>query len=270
VANDNLRQALQDAGLVPDDLAQIVQVDVRTVRRWLSGSTPYPRQRGKVARALDLTEHDLWPEAAVTPTSPTRAGQPTDLIAGYPTASDPAAPDCKALMRDATSRIELLGDTLTPVLATPGVPELLAAQAAHGCEIRILLAYPGPHLVPLINQAGIEIRVLEGPAHQTTYRFDDQLLLILHLHDRDADQAPLLHLQRAAPAGLFDRLADDYQYLWEDDSQPIDPDVDLAVNHEDEDEIPESDPPLPAAHEPETPHAAPSTPAPRRWPRRPN
>lgn len=43
MANDNLRAALGHAGPRPDDLAQIVQVDVRTVRRWLSGGTPYPR-----------------------------------------------------------------------------------------------------------------------------------------------------------------------------------------------------------------------------------
>jgi hypothetical protein len=274
VANDKLRAALQGAGLAPDDLAQIVQVDVRTVRRWLSGSTPYPRQRGKVARALDLTEHDLWPEIATTPPSRTRAGQPTDLLAGYATASDLAAPDWKALMRDATNRIELLGDTLLPILDTPGVPNLLAAKATHECEIRILVAYPGRHLAPLLDQPGIAIRVLEAPAHQTTYRFDEQLLLTLHTHDRDADQAPLLHLRRAAPGGLFDRFAEHYQYLWEDDSQPLDPKLDLALDEDEEgdgdgDESPESDPRLPAADQPAADRSEPSAPAPRRWPRRP-
>jgi hypothetical protein len=61
MANDNLRAALQHAGLAPDDLANIVHVDVRTVRRWLSGGTPYARQRGKVARALDVPEQTSGP-----------------------------------------------------------------------------------------------------------------------------------------------------------------------------------------------------------------
>jgi hypothetical protein len=269
MANDNLRQALGQAGLAPDDLAQIVEVDVRTVRRWLSGRTPYPRQRGKVARALDTTEHDLWPEIALTPPPRTRAA--SDLLGGYANAGDLAAPDWKALMRDATDQIELLGDTLLPILATPGVSELLATKAAHGCEIRILVAYPGHHLVPLLGQPGIEIRVLDLPAQHTIHRYDEQLLLTLHLSGQDSDQAPLLHLQRAAPGGLFDSFDEYYNYLWEDESQPIDPEHDLAPDEdEDVDEGPEPNPPLPTADQPTAGQGQPSTTARRRWPRRPS
>lgn len=272
MANDKLRQALQGAGLAPDDLAQIVQVDVRTVRRWLSGQTPYPRQRGKVARALDTTEHHLWPGVATAPTASSR--QPRDLLVGYPAASDLAAPDWKALMRGAADRIELLGDTLNPILGTAGVPDLLAAKAAHGCEVRILISDPGRHLAPLLDQPGIEIRVLEVPAQQTMHRYDEQLLLMLHLLDADPEQGPLLHLRRAAPGGMFDRFAEHYQYLWEDESQPLDPELDLMLDgDEDEDrerdESPESDPRLPGADQPTAGQGDPSTPPPRRWPRRP-
>jgi transcriptional regulator with XRE-family HTH domain len=247
VANENLRAALQQAGLQPDELAQIVQVDIRTVRRWLSGRTPYPRQRGKVARALDTTEHDLWPEIATAPPPSPPAGQATDMLAAYPAASDLAAPEWKALMRDAAGRIELLGDTLIPVLGAPGVPELLATKATDGCDVRLLVYDAGRELVPLLDQAGIEIRLLQVPARYTIHRFDEQLLLTLHLLGEDADQAPLVHLRRAAPGGLFDRFAEHYNDLWEQDSQPINPDVDLVPDDEDEDdgENPESGQPLP-------------------------
>ena len=173
-------------------------------------------------------------------------------------------------MRDATDEIELLGDTLTPILGTPGVPELLAAKAAHGCHIRILLAYPAAHLARLLEQPGIEIRVLEAPAHHTIYRFDEQLLLSLHLLDPDPEQAPLLHLRRAAPGGLFDRFAEHYNDLWEQDSQPINPDVDLRPRRRrprGREPRTRSRPPAtanPVAGRPEAP-----TPPPRRWPRRP-
>jgi transcriptional regulator with XRE-family HTH domain len=270
VANDNLRAALQQAGLTPDDLAQIVEVDVRTVRRWLSGRTPYPRQRGKVARALDTTQTDLWPEIATAPPR-TSAAQATDLLAAYTTASDPAAPDWKALMREASDRIELLGDTLTPIIGTPGVPDLLATKATHRCHVRILVYDSGRYLVPLLDQPGIEIRVLEVPAHYTIHRYDDQLLLTLNLLGEDADGAPLVHLRRAAPEGLFDRFADHYNDLWEQDSQPINPDLHLAVDEheEDEGENPESDPRLPATEQPLAGRSDPSAPPPRHWPRRP-
>jgi transcriptional regulator with XRE-family HTH domain len=271
VANDNLRAALQQAGLTADDLAEIVTVDVRTVRRWLSGRTPYPRQRGKVARALDATEHNLWPETAAAAPR-TTAATPTDLIAAYTTTDDPDVPDWKALMRAATDRIELLGDTLIPILGTPGVPELLAAKAAHGCEVRILILDPGRHLAPLLEQSGIHIRVLEAPAHQTIYRFDEQLLLILHLLDEDDQPGPLLHLRHAAEGGLFDRIEEHYHHLWEDVSQPIQPDLDLAFDDDDEEnegESPEADRGIPNTEHPTTGRREPAPPPPRRWPRRP-
>jgi hypothetical protein len=274
MANDNLRAALQQAGLQPDDLAPIVEVDVRTVRRWLSGRTPYPRQRGKVARALDTTEQHLWPEIATAPPPRTRAAQPSDLLGGYPTASDLAAPDWKKLLRDATDRIELLGDTLTAILDTPGVPELLATKATHGCDVRILAYLPGRYLAPILDPPGIEIRLLEAPAHHTIHRYDEQLLLTLHLRGQDPDQAPLMHLRRAAPGGLFDRFAEHYNYLWEDGSQPIDPDRDVygedeAENDDEQQDRSESDPRLPVREQQPVSRNEPSTPPPRRWPRRP-
>jgi transcriptional regulator with XRE-family HTH domain len=274
MANDDLRAALQAAGLQADDLAEIVQVDVRTVRRWLSGRPPYPRQRGKVARALDTTELDLWPELATAPPTRHPAAQPTDLIAGYTTASDLDAPDWKALMRDSSDQIELLGDTLIPILDTPGVPKLLAAKATRGCEIRILVFQPGPHLAPFLDHPGIDIRVLEAPVHQTIHRYDEQLLVILHVVGEDTEQAPLLHLSRQAAGGLFDRFAEHYNELWEDDSQSIDPDHDLAI-HEDEfddegeAEDAESEPRPAVAERPSHANSEPEASSPRRWPRRP-
>jgi hypothetical protein len=268
LANENLHAALGQAGLGPDELAQIVQVDVRTVRRWLSGGTPYPRQRGKVARALDTTEHDLWPQIAAVPPPSPRATQASDLLAGYTTASDLAAPDWKALMRDASDRIDLLGDTLTPILATPGVPGLLAAKATHGCHVRILIHDTGPHVAPLLDQPGIDIRLLDAPADYNIHRYDEQLLLTLHVVGGDPDHAPLLHLRRAAPRGMFDRLSEYYDDLWERESHPLRPGVDAAPEEdEDESEIADTEPRLPASEHAATADGRPS--APRRWPRRP-
>jgi hypothetical protein len=123
---------------------------------------------------------------------------------------------------------------------------------------------------PLLNQRGIEIRVLGGSAHQTIHRYDEQLLLTIHLHGQDAEQAPLLHIHRAAPGGLFDRFTEHYNHLWEEDPQPIRSDLDIDRDEDkDEGENPESDPPLPGAERPAASRGEPSAPTPRRWPRRP-
>lgn len=221
MANENLRAALGQADMSPDELARIVQVDVRTVRRWLSGGSPYPRQRGKVARALDTTEHHLWPEIDTTPPPTSPPARASDILDGYVSANQLAAPDSTALMRDATDRIELLGDTLVETLSIPGVTDLLAAKAAQGCVVRILVHDTGPELAPLFNRAGVEIRILDAPADYIIHRYDDELLLILHVVAVDADHGPLLHLRRAAHGGLLDRLVAYYDELWQRDSHPL-------------------------------------------------
>jgi hypothetical protein len=241
VANENLRAAIQDAWLAPDDLANIVQVDVRTVRRWLSGGTPYARQRGKVARALDIPEHDLWPDIAAPPPRPP-AAHASDTVGAFAAASDLDAPDWRALMRDAAERIELLGETLFETLATTGVPELLAAKAIQGCAVRILIFDTHRHIAALLDQPGVEVRRLEIPARYVIHRFDDELLLTLHRVGGDPGHAPLLHVRRAAGDGLFDRLTEYFSDLWEQDSEPVRPGFDLVPEDEqDEDENPVAD-----------------------------
>jgi DNA-binding transcriptional regulator YiaG len=43
--NEQLRTAITGVGLSLEEFADIVQVDVKTVRRWLAGRTPYSRHR---------------------------------------------------------------------------------------------------------------------------------------------------------------------------------------------------------------------------------
>ena len=210
MGNDNLRNALSRAGISADELADLIKVDPRTVRRWLTGQPPYPRHRVKIARALDLTEHDLWPEVAAT--ADEAAGQKTtgETLIGYADAEH-AVPRTMSLISSATERIELLDDTLFPLLKQPGIAELLISKASQGCLIRILIAQPLPSLAPLLNQPGISIQVFEGPDPVSIHRSDRQMLVTIRL-DGLLDKRPmLLHLTQRAAAGVFDRLAEHYQ-----------------------------------------------------------
>jgi len=68
MANENLKTALKDAGLTAEEFAAIIQVDPKTVQRWVAGTaTPYPRHRQATARALDTPEQRLWPDTAPSP-----------------------------------------------------------------------------------------------------------------------------------------------------------------------------------------------------------
>lgn len=263
MAEENLRQALEQAGIQPDELAEIVQVDIRSVRRWLSGIIPRPRQRTKIARALDTTEYRLWPQVATTPLPAT---QPSDTVTGYASADDLAAADWKALMRDATERIELLGVTLASILGTPGLPDLLAAKSEHGCLVRILLSKPTPLLGPFLHKDGLEVRVLQQSPQHAIYRFDDQLLLMLYLEAQDDPQAPMLHIRRAAPGALFDRLADGYDQL-RAHARPLGPGVQLAEH--DPEHATGAEPTRPTADQPAAARRQSPLASPRRWPRTP-
>jgi hypothetical protein len=102
VTNRRLRGAITAAGLQPDELAELLQVDVKTVRRWLLGTTPYGRHRTQIAKTVQVAERELWPEA--TPGSTER--HTPERLDAYPDASDPNAPS-----RQRSSRVRAGGST---------------------------------------------------------------------------------------------------------------------------------------------------------------
>ncbi len=254
MANERLRSAITDAELDVDQLAGLLRVDAKTVHRWLSGRIPYPRHRTKIAKALGREERDLWPESTPQP-QPQDQDTRRDIIAAYPRAGDPDAPDWRALLRDATERIELLDYTLLEIVQDDEVIELLAAKGAGGATVRMMISdqdsvwvtatdvdelgtgedYHGNgqtalaiqrahgHLEPLIGKAGIEIREFLAGRYNSILRFDDQMLLTLHVWGMRGDQAPLLHLRREDDDGLFNRFAAHFDALWET-AQPLESD----------------------------------------------
>ncbi|MFC9440551.1 hypothetical protein [Nocardia sp. NPDC057030] len=61
--NDRLRRAVFDARLTPQQLARTVEVDPKTVERWITqGRIPYPVHQFAVAVAVGVPEKELWPD----------------------------------------------------------------------------------------------------------------------------------------------------------------------------------------------------------------
>jgi len=217
--NEQLRAAIRRAGLTLEEFADILAVDVKTVQRWVGGRVPHPANRAKVAAALDTPEHELWPDTAPPPAAAPHDGRVmpglTDVIAGYGRASDSDAPDPADLLRSATERIELIASNLTPSIA-----DLLLEQAADGCHVRAIIEDPDEHVEPLLDVDRIEIRASAGGEEFRLYRADDQMLLVLHRIGVLTDSPPLIVLHRHTSAGLFDRLADEFEKRW-DDTTPL-------------------------------------------------
>ncbi|MEV6359177.1 hypothetical protein [Nocardia asteroides] len=61
-ANERLRDAVFNAQMTPEQLAETVEVDPKTVQRWIAqGRIPYPVHQHAVAVALGVPEKELWP-----------------------------------------------------------------------------------------------------------------------------------------------------------------------------------------------------------------
>src|SRR2546429_6673188 len=62
--NERLRALLLERGKTPDQLAEAVRVDAKTVERWITrGRLPYRRHRFEVASFLGVDESYIWPDA---------------------------------------------------------------------------------------------------------------------------------------------------------------------------------------------------------------
>ena len=89
MVNDRLRTAMEAAGLTTDAVATQLDVDAKTVERWIAtGRTPYPRHRVAFARLVGTDPGKLWPSArdATAPAAaelvqlyPSRGAVPTHL-----------------------------------------------------------------------------------------------------------------------------------------------------------------------------------------------
>jgi transcriptional regulator with XRE-family HTH domain len=249
VSNDRLRAALQTAGIDPEQLADAVGVDYKTVQRWISGRQPRGRHRAAVATALGVTERELWPEAAIEPKD---GGGRMELIGAFARSDDVLAPDWKTAITEAGERVDLLDYTLIHILGAPGMRELLAAKAKAGCQIRLLISYATrarlatdtPLDLPyeddppaaameiarsraiintLLEHENVHARKFAAMRFNTIVRVDQRMLVTLHLWGTAGEQAPLIHLRQLDHPGLFEQFAQHYQHIWEHASHPIQP-----------------------------------------------
>jgi transcriptional regulator with XRE-family HTH domain len=178
VSAELLKTAMNDAGVDVDELADRIQVDVRTVRRWVNGGIPYARHQTRIARALNTTARELWPEAhpdlADADGSDGDAGGvgvdafgafgSGDVVAVYYGRDDPRLPDAHDLLTNAQTRIDLLDITLADVITGPDVVARLAGKGAAGCEVRILISDPdSAHLMTGALEVHPELLITHRP-----------------------------------------------------------------------------------------------------------
>lgn len=221
-----------------ESLAAGVQVDPKTVQRWLMGRVPHPRHRWAVARIVGEEEGYLWPTARA-PLTPGAEATP-EVVAAYAHRADIPTASWSELLAASHRHLDILGYAF---LFFPeqhiDVPKIVQKHCVGGCRVRIAVADPTgrhtgerdvledlngtlparihmtlSHLRPLESLAGVEIRLHDVHLYNAVYRFDDQMIVTPYLYRAHGFQHPALHIRRLSPYGLFASFLDQFEDIW--------------------------------------------------------
>jgi transcriptional regulator with XRE-family HTH domain len=231
--NETLRRALLRARLSEEDIATRLEVDPKTVRRWMEGRVPYLRHRWALAGMLGLDETDLWPEVSLA------RSRPEEVRAIYPHRDAVPSDVWLALFSSAKREIGILGDSGLFIAEVPGVLTVLSERACAGVRVRVCIGDPdtgevavdsaaassGDKPAPLIRDAiarygqlresgEVEIRVHRAVLNNSIYRADEQLLVSQHAYGISAGRAPVLYLCQAGNDDMVTTYLESLERLW--------------------------------------------------------
>jgi transcriptional regulator with XRE-family HTH domain len=234
--NEVLRQRLLDAGLSLADLAAKVEVDPKTIERWIAnGRLPHRRHRHRTAKILGVEEVHLWPQLLEQDSE-----DESELVAFYPNRGAVPADVWRRLIGSAREHVEVLVYAgLFLVDSNPEYPAILVDGAASGLKARLLFGDPdsrtvawrgdeegiGEHLAarirltltymrPVLGVPGIEVRQHDSVLYNSIYRFDDEMLVNTHVVGSPAPRNPVLHLRRTDQGTLFDHYLSSFDRVW--------------------------------------------------------
>ena len=105
--NERLRSSITSRGMSLSALAEAVQVDAKTVERWIAlDRVPQRKHRFKVAALLAVDEAHLWP--TILGHAQIRAATEAEFVAIYANRGEVPHDSWHHLIDSATERIEIL------------------------------------------------------------------------------------------------------------------------------------------------------------------
>jgi transcriptional regulator with XRE-family HTH domain len=237
--NERLRALLLERGETPDKLADAVQVDAKTVERWITkGRTPYRSHRYAVAAFLGVDESYIWPDALGR--DQVAAVSESEILAVYPHRTEVPRDVWGHLFAQAEHEIGVLVYAGLFISEDAGVQRIFKEKAKAGVRIRILLGDPQSQVVndrgedegvgdamaakirnalalyrPLRAIEGIEFRFHRTILYNSIYRADDQVLVNTHIQGLSAAYAPVWHLRKLAGGELTGLYFDSFERVWE-------------------------------------------------------
>lgn len=239
MSNERLRGSIAAAGLSIEGLASAVEVDPKTVERWITlNRKPHRRHRWAVAKRLDVDEVYLWPAVAEAPQ--TLNASEAEFVRLYPNRAAVPAPFWRSLLDSARDSLDFLAFAALFLPDTnPDLADVLEERARAGARIRIALGDPAgdaihrrgdeegigaslaeraqivlSHLAPLIDVPGVEIRLHDTTLYTSIFRSDASMLVNTHVYGTPAAANPVLHLQRVPGGRMFDSYQASFERVW--------------------------------------------------------
>ncbi|MEJ2862602.1 XRE family transcriptional regulator [Actinomycetospora flava] len=240
MANERLRDALMHAGHSTATAADEVGVDAKTVERWLTQDrVPYPRHRGALAALVDRSESYLWPDAL--PAQRQKKAATSEIVEAFPHRSDVPLRLWDDLLQRSSARIDVLVHAGQFLHERAGFISTVKAKAEAGVDVRIAFGAPesaatelrsteerlGPGVLgariryglasyrPLRHTAGVEFRFHETTLYNSIFRFDDEMIVNMHVFGVPGPHAPAMHLRKLAAGDVFDTYERSFVAVWE-------------------------------------------------------
>jgi hypothetical protein len=237
--NERLRDALLVSGLTTHDLAVKLEVDPKTVERWVTlGRNPYQRHRHRIAAMVGQSEAYLWP-GALTKDQQAKVTE-SEIVRVYPHRASVPPELWRRLFESAQERIEVLVYSgIWMPDQNPRLAALLRQKASDGVQVRILLGDPDcadvarrgaeegigdsmaakvrsvlVHYADLADAPDVAVRLHATTLYNSLYRFDDELLVNAHVYGFPAAHAPVLHLRKLSAGVLFDTYTESFKKVW--------------------------------------------------------
>ena len=240
--NQRLADAIVQRGWDNHALADAIGVDTKTVARWVTTARPpHPRLRRRAAEVLGVPVAVLWPEFS------TPADGIGELVALYPTRAAVSPAMIQSLLAGATAHVDVLayaglwlfdavprfaellvtkiedgvavrlclGDPTSPAVRERGEEEGIGANLGARCELAITYA------TPIADADSGAVRISGATLYASILRFDDDLLVNVHLYGNPAAASPVLHVQQSdAKAGVARNVINSFERVW-NAAQPV-------------------------------------------------
>jgi transcriptional regulator with XRE-family HTH domain len=237
--NERLRALLLERGETPGKLAEVVQVDAKTVERWITkGRVPYRSHRFAVAAFLGVDESYIWPDALGR--DQVAAVSESEIVAVYPHRWAVPRDTWGHFFSQAKQEIGALVYSGMFMAEDIGVHRLLAERARAGARVRILLGDPASRNVaergqaegidegmaakvknsivlfrPLLAEPNVQMRLHGTVLYNSIYRADDQLLVNTHIYGVMANNAPVFHLRKIPGGEMASTYLDSFERVWD-------------------------------------------------------